>query len=124
MITDITMHDMQPGALPADDNLHVVMFYGPTCGPCKATMPHFIGIADYYAAYTDRVKFYRIDAWNPEEQKQYCAETWKIEGVPTFKIFGRGQVIHEKVGGSESAELQQMVIDGIDEAFKRFGLRI
>lgn len=124
MVTDITMDFMTQGVPEADDIMRVVMFYGTTCKPCSRTMPNYETVADYYTAQPVPVLFYRIDAWNPPEQKLYCEQSWGIEGVPTFKVFLRGEVIHESRGGKDAPQMFEFMQQAVDEAFKRFGVRI
>jgi thiol-disulfide isomerase/thioredoxin len=121
MVTDITMNDMVPGGMPEDDSIHVIMFYGPTCGPCKSTIPYYEQASDLFTLKGANVKFHKIDAWNPPEQKTYCNQIWGINGVPHFKSFCKGQVISEKVGGGNYEAMFKMIHETIDEAFKRFG---
>jgi dUTP pyrophosphatase len=105
MVTEITMEEMQAGGPSSEVLTHVLMFYGSTCGPCKATMPHYEELSNSY----DNIEFYKIDAWNPQEQKDYCKNTWGVEGVPHFKIFHRGQVVNQKVGGGDYNTLKNFV---------------
>lgn len=125
MVTELTMHDMQPETgLPPDSNMHIVMFYGATCGPCKATMPHYEAVAEFYNAANAPVKFHKIHAWEEGEQKEYCSTVWGINGVPHFKIFYRGQIISIRDGGGDTGAMNKFVVDAIDEVFKRFGDRL
>ena len=87
-------------------------------------MPHYESLAKLFAEKTTRIKLFRINAWEPEEQKVYCAETWGVQGVPHFKIFCRGEQLTEKIGGGDTPAMTQFIHEGIDEAFKRFGERI
>ena len=124
MVTEISMHEMVAGLPVPDNDMRVVMFFGTTCGPCKATIPHYESLAKLFAEKTTRIKLFRINAWEPAEQAKYCSETWGVKGVPHFKIFCRGEQILEKVGGGDEATMMKFIHDGIDEAFKRFGERI
>ena len=113
MVTDITMQHMMPGGMPADTSMHIIMFYGPNCGPCKATMPHYEKIAQDYTEMGVDVKFHRIDAWNPQEQKEYCRNVWGISGVPCFKFFHEGREVHSKRGGGDYDSLKTFIDQGI-----------
>ena len=124
MVNDITMENMQPGGMPEDDDMHVVMFYGTTCGPCKATMPHYEATSEFFEERGARIKFHRIDAWNPPEQAKYVKEVWKVEGVPNFKAFFRSQVVEEKKGGGREENLKIFVHNAIDNVYKKFGEKI
>lgn len=124
MITEITMQDMIQGQPEEDTDVRVVMFYGPTCGPCKATMPNYELVSNFFEERGARMRFFKINAWEPAEQANYCRETWNVEGVPHFKVFCKGQVIKEKVGGGDEPTLRQFMQDVVDEAFKVFQERI
>lgn len=121
MITELDMNMPIPGSgFAPDENLNVVMFFGKTCGPCKATMPHFEETATFFHEKTDRVKFYRFHAWESEEQRSFAVNTWGVQGVPHFKIFIRGEIIADRSGGGDTPTLQKFVHDAIDEAYKRY----
>jgi len=113
------MKDMQPeSGVPADDAMHVLMFFGATCGPCKATMPHYESAASYFDKLNANIKFYRINAWEPQEQKDYCLETWGVKGVPHFKVFYKGQQIHTREGGGDETAMLGFIQEAVDTAFR------
>jgi thiol-disulfide isomerase/thioredoxin len=124
MVTEITMHEMATGTTVSDNDMRVVMFFGSTCGPCIATRPHYEESANFFTEKTSRIKFFRINAWEPEEQKVYCTEIWGVQGVPHFKIFCRGEQVIEKIGGGDTPTMMKFIHEGIDEVFKRFGDKI
>lgn len=115
MVTDITMKNLEPGGMPEDDSMHVVMFYGSTCGPCKATMPHYEKVAEHFINQGINIKFHRIDAWNPPEQRDYCKNVWDVTGVPTFKFFNKGLQLLSKSGGGDFDTLKS----GVEEFFNK-----
>lgn len=118
------MQDMIQGQPEEDTDVRVVMFYGPTCGPCKATMPNYELVSNFFEERGARMRFFKINAWEPAEQANYCRETWKVEGVPHFKAFCRGHVIKEKVGGGDEPTMKAFMQEVVDEAFKVFQERI
>lgn len=124
MVTEITMNDMNVGHEDTDTLMRVVMFYGATCGPCKRTMPHYETVAKYFTLKKSPVLFYRINAWEPVEQKEYCEQTWGIQGVPNFKAFVLGNVIHTRQGGGDEEQMFKFLQECVDEAFKQCGVRI
>lgn len=125
MITELDMNTPIPGSgFAPDENLNVVMFFGNTCGPCKATMPNFEEVAKFFTEKSSRVKFYKFHVWESAEQRAYVAETWGVQGVPHFKIFIRGEIIGDKTGGGDFNTLHKFVHDSIDEAHKRYNDRI
>lgn len=124
MVNDITMKHMQPGGMEEDDNMHIVMFYGETCGPCKATMPHYEAASNFFESRDAKIKFHRINAWAPEEQAKYVREVWQIKGVPNFKAFYGGEIVHERQGGGDEDAMKKYISEAIGEAFKRFNVRL
>lgn len=125
MVTELTMHDMQPETgLPPDNNMHVVMFYGATCNPCKATMPHYEVVSKFFTERNAPIKFHKIHAWEEGAQRDYCTNVWGVGGVPHFKIFYRGEIISIRDGGGDEPALNTFVLEAIDEVFKRFGDRL
>lgn len=124
MVTEITMHTLMEGQSTPDNDVRIVMFYGPMCGPCKATMPHYEAAAEFFVGKGARMQCFRINAWEPVEQLAYCKETWGINGVPHFKAFCRGEQLIEKVGGGDEATMRKFMQDVVDAAFTRFQEKI
>jgi len=124
MITELGMNEVINGQTKPDDVLRIVMFFGATCGPCKATMPNYELAANYYVGLNANINFYKMNAWEPQEQADFCKNSFKIEGVPHFKAFCRGQLIMEKVGGGDEATMKEFIQSCIDQTFKQFGVRI
>lgn len=125
MITELDMNTPIPGSIfaPTED-VSVIMFFGKTCGPCKASMPHYEEVAKFYSEHSDRVKFYKFHVWESEEHRAYCEQTWQIQGVPNFRIFTRGELVSEQKGGGDFNFLHKFVHNGIDEIFKRFNDKV
>lgn len=124
MVTEITMDYMIKGQPVEDSDVRIVMFYGPTCGPCKATMPNYEIASNFFEERGARIQCFKINAWEPAEQANYCRETWGVEGVPHFKAFYKGKMLKEKVGGGDEPTMKQFIHEVIDETFKVFQERI
>lgn len=124
MVTQLTREEMEPGVLPKDDYMHVIMFYGETCGPCKMTMPNYEIAADFYRKKGAKIKFYKFHAWESTEIHEYCKTTWELTGVPLFKVFYQGKVIMNKLGGGDDVEMFKTIHEAIDEAYKQTGEKI
>lgn len=121
MVTEITMNEMMHGIpLNTFNDMYVIMFYGDTCGPCKAVMPHYEAVANLYTQKNTHIKFFKINAWAPEEQKEYCSTVWKVEGVPHFKVFCRSNQIIEKSGGGDEEVMKEFIEHAIHETLKQF----
>jgi thiol-disulfide isomerase/thioredoxin len=120
MVTEITMHEMTTGVpLETYNDIYVIMFYGETCGPCKATMPNYETVANFYVEKGAHIKFFKINAWEPAEQNIYCKETWGIQGVPHFKVFCRSEQVIEKTGGGDEETMKGFIQDAIYETLKK-----
>ena len=76
--------------------LHVVMHYGSTCGPCKATMPNYEIVDAHFIEYNvTNVKFYKFHHWE-QSYKPFIEENkLTTNGVPTFKYFYFGEMLKE-----------------------------
>jgi len=79
--------------------LHVVMHYGATCGPCKATI----------------------------EYKQFIEDNnLKTNGVPTFRYYYMGEKLHEVTSGygdpNNMKKVVMEVIEGIEQTMGSFDL--
>jgi len=124
MVTEIMMDDMTR-PLPEPDNvIRVVMFYGAGCGPCKATMPHYETISDMFDGMPIDIKFFRINAWEPPEQREFVSKVYGISGVPHFRVFFRGEYVIDKVGGGDEPTMKKFIYQAIDEVFKRYGGKV
>ncbi len=68
----------------------VVDFYATWCGPCKMLAPTLERLSEELAG---KVKFAKIDI-----DHNMAADTYRIQAVPTLKIFHGGVVVDEVVG--------------------------
>jgi thiol-disulfide isomerase/thioredoxin len=125
MITELDLNTPIPGSgFAPDENLNIVMFFGKTCGPCKASMPHYEEVAKFYVERSDRIKFYKFHVWETDEHRVHCEQTWGIQGVPNFRAFSRGDTISDLKGGGDFDFLHKFVHNSIDEIFKRFNDKV
>lgn len=95
--------------------LHVVMHYGATCAPCNNTMPHYEIVEAHFIEHNvTNVKFYRFHQWDTTYRSFIETNNLKTNGVPTFRYFYMGDVIHEvtKVF-SDPNELKKEIVDAI-----------
>jgi thiol-disulfide isomerase/thioredoxin len=107
--------------------LHVVMHYGETCGPCKATMPHYEILELHFREYNIRnVKFYRFHHWQPEYKQFIEDNNLKTNGVPTFRYYYMGEKLHEVTSGyNDPNDMKKVVMDvvaGIEQTMGSFDL--
>lgn len=120
MVTEITMENIKDIMDTHDGVMRFIMFYGTTCGPCKNTMPGYEYAAQYYTERKTPHLFYKINAWEPEEQKQFLNETFGPVGVPHFKVVLFGEKIMERSGGMDLARMFQFTQNCMDAAAAKF----
>ena len=69
----------------------LVDFWGPTCEPCKALMPH---VHDFEATYGDKIKFSSLDI----TKARRVAIGQKVLGLPVVAIYQGGERVDSLVG--------------------------
>ena len=107
--------------------LHVVMHYGATCGPCKTTMPYYEILEQHFREYNIKnVKFYRFHQWEAEYRKFIEENNLKTNGVPTFRYYYYGDVLHEVTSSyKDPNDMKKVVMDviqGIESTIGSFDL--
>jgi len=70
----------------------LVDFWGPSCAPCLALMPHVEGLEEKYGG---RLKILKIDA---SMNRRLCLNL-KIWGLPTFLFYKNGKEVDRLTGG-------------------------
>ncbi|MCB7302900.1 thioredoxin family protein [Bariatricus massiliensis] len=75
----------------------MVDFYGDSCGACVATAPYYREVADDMAF----IRFVQVNTSNFRK----LAREYKIFGIPAFKYFHNGKLVHESVGGMEAEQI-------------------
>lgn len=73
----------------------LVDFWAPWCGPCKAVAPVLDAIAK------EGHKVAKVDITEEPE----LAEHYKVNSLPTFLVFKRGEVVNKLVGLRSKADL-------------------
>ena len=81
----------------------LVDFWGPTCEPCKALMPHVHALAEKYG---DKMKFSSLDI----TKARRLAIGQKVMGLPVIAIYKDGEKIDEKIKEEATASsVEEMV---------------
>lgn len=94
--------------------MHVVMHYGATCGPCKSTMPIYEVVAQHFIDYGrgDRVKFYKFHQWEPEYKPFIQEKNLTTNGVPTFRFYYFGEEIEAVTASfADANELKKRIME-------------
>lgn len=107
--------------------LHVVMHYGDRCGPCKITMPHYENLVQHFIDYNIKnVKFYKFHHWQSEYKSFIEENNLKTKGVPTFRYYYMGELLHEVTASykdpNDMKKVVTEVIQGIESTMGSFDL--
>ena len=126
MIVDLTP-EIFFDSINQEGPLHVVMHYGVTCGPCKATMPHYEILEQHFSEYNIKnVKFYRFHHWEADYKSFIEENNLKTNGVPTFRYYYMGEKLHEVTASykdpNDMKKVVMEVIQGIEQTMGSFDL--
>lgn len=88
--------------------LVLVYFWAPWCGPCRLVSPSVDWVAD---TYSDRLKVIKMEVDPNPDARSKC----KVEGVPTLILFKEGKVTNSHEGAITKKALEQMLIPHLDQ---------
>jgi thioredoxin 1 len=71
----------------------LVDFWGPSCTPCLALMPHVEGLGEKHG---EKLKISKIDA---SKNRRLCLNL-KVFGLPTFLFYKNGKEVDRLTGGT------------------------
>ncbi len=81
----------------------LVDYWGPTCEPCKALMPHIHELAEKYG---DKVKFTSLDI----TKARRVAIGQKVMGLPAIIIYKDGEEVERLAeAGATATAVEEMV---------------
>lgn len=84
----------------------MVDFWGPSCEPCLALMPH---VKEFEKTYGDKIKFTSLDV----SKARRLAMGQKVMGLPVIAIYKDGERIDGVVGEDATA-------DAVEELLKKY----
>ena len=85
-----------------NNGLVLVDFFATWCGPCKMIAPILSEIAGEYKG---KVKVGKV---NVDEQNELAME-YRIESIPTLKLFKDGQLIKTLIGLRSKSEIEEIL---------------
>ena len=85
-----------------NNGLVLVDFFATWCGPCKMIAPILSEIAEEYKG---KVKVGKV---NVDEQNELAME-YRIESIPTLKLFKDGKVIKTLIGLRSKSEIEEIL---------------
>jgi len=100
MVHHITTQEQYDELKATQNQLVVVDFSATWCGPCKAIAPVFEELAQTFPD----VIFIHVDI----DEMAELEDAQDVSGVPTFKIFGNGGLLHSFSGANRS-ELESSI---------------
>jgi len=98
---DITDSSFESEVLHAD-NLVLVDFWAPWCGPCKMIAPTLEEVSEHYG---DKLKVVKINI----DENSLIAQKHGVRGVPTLMLFKNGENIETKVGVIQKSQLISII---------------
>jgi len=80
----------------------LVDFYADWCGPCKAMNPVIQQVASEFSG---KLKVIKVNVDN----NQAAASQYRVQGVPTFILFHKGQAVWRQSGALPGNQLTQVI---------------
>lgn len=99
---ELTRDNFEEEVLEADGYV-LVDYWGPSCEPCKALMPHIEKLEEEYG---DKIKFTSLDI----TKARRLAISQQVLGLPVIAIYKDGEKIDSVVGDDATASSVEEMI--------------
>ncbi len=80
----------------------VIDFWAPWCGPCRMVGPVFEQLA---AEYSSKVAFGKMNV----DENQTVPSTFRVMSIPTLIVFKQGKEVERIVGAYPKADIEAMI---------------
>jgi thioredoxin 1 len=98
----IILNDNSFSTTIANNELIVVDFWAPWCGPCRVVGPV---IEELAAQYSGKVTFGKMNV----DENQTAPSSFGIMSIPTIIIFNHGKEVERSVGAYPKAHIEAMI---------------
>jgi len=101
MATNVTTAEFEEAVLKSDD-IVLVDFWAPWCGPCQMLGPVLDEISEGLEAGAKIVKV------NVDDEGE-IASKYGVMSIPALKVFKGGEIVDEAVGVRPKADLEELI---------------
>ena len=88
------------------NDMVIVDFWAPWCGPCRAFAPNFEAASERHAD----VVFAKVNT----EDEQELAAAFNIRSIPTLMLFRDKVILYQEAGALPPPVLEQVIVQGKD----------